>query len=258
MLKGEGVELHERPDGRLLGEARRHVIPSSPSRTAWPRRTGTAGSSSTRRIGDKVQLVGDDLFVTNTERLKQGHRAGLPPTRSWSRSTRSVRSPSRSRPSRLAKEAGYACVVSHRSGETEDTTIADLAVARQRRPDQVGRPVPQRPYCQVQPAAAHRGASWTAGRLRRHGRFLQHQALVDLPGARQPPSARARGGGSKARVTAGPAIRVVAGLFSWATGGEWRLCDGLAGALVGVLACVCAGFFRDVAHVTGRLPPRRL
>ena len=56
-----------------------------------------------------------------------------------------------------AKEAGYACVVSHRSGETEDSTIADLVVGVQRRPDQVGRPVPQRPRGQVQPAHPHRG-----------------------------------------------------------------------------------------------------
>ena len=83
----------------------------------------------TDALGDRVQLVGDDLFVTNTERLGAGHRGRAWPTRSWSRSTRSARSPRRSRPSSMAHRGGYTAVMSHRSGETEDTTIADLAVA---------------------------------------------------------------------------------------------------------------------------------
>ena len=44
-----------------------------------------AGPTLTRELGDRVQLVGDDLFVTNTERLERGHPRAAPPTRSWSR-----------------------------------------------------------------------------------------------------------------------------------------------------------------------------
>ena len=82
----------------------------------------------TSALGDRVQLVGDDLFVTNAKRLAAGDRSRASPTRSWSRSTRSARSPRRSTPSAGARH-GYTAVMSHRSGETEDTTIADLAVA---------------------------------------------------------------------------------------------------------------------------------
>ena len=82
----------------------------------------------TERIGDKVQLVGDDLFVTNTERLKKGIELGcgnsilikLNQIGSVSETLEAIK---------MAQKAGYTAVVSHRSGETEDTTIADLAVA---------------------------------------------------------------------------------------------------------------------------------
>ena len=82
----------------------------------------------TQRIGDKVQLVGDDLFVTNTERLKKGIELGaanaiLVKVNQIGTLTESLEA------IEMAKRAGYACIVSHRSGETEDTTIADLAVA---------------------------------------------------------------------------------------------------------------------------------
>ena len=72
-------------------ELRRRPTRSSPSRTRWPRTTGTAGTTLTEQLGDKVQIVGDDLFVTNPERLRPRHRRAAPPTRSWSRSTRSAR-----------------------------------------------------------------------------------------------------------------------------------------------------------------------
>ena len=82
----------------------------------------------TKSIGSKVQLVGDDLFVTNTERLKQGITRGAANailikvnqigTLSETLETMEV-----------AHKAGFRCVMSHRSGETEDATIADLAVA---------------------------------------------------------------------------------------------------------------------------------
>ena len=82
----------------------------------------------TERIGDRVQLVGDDLFVTNTERLKRGIDLGvgnsiLVKVNQIGTLTETLEAV------RMAQDAGYTAVMSHRSGETEDTTIADLAVA---------------------------------------------------------------------------------------------------------------------------------
>ena len=82
----------------------------------------------TRRLGGKVQLVGDDLFVTNTERLSKGIELGagnailikLNQIGSVSETLEAIK---------MAHKAGYTAISSHRSGETEDTTIADLAVA---------------------------------------------------------------------------------------------------------------------------------
>ena len=82
----------------------------------------------TKELGDKVQLVGDDLFVTNTERLKKGIDLGcgnailikLNQIGSVSETLEAIK---------MAHKAGYTAISSHRSGETEDTTIADLAVA---------------------------------------------------------------------------------------------------------------------------------
>ena len=82
----------------------------------------------TAELGDKVQLVGDDLFVTNTIRLAKGISLGcgnsilikLNQIGSVSETLEAIK---------MAHEAGYTAIVSHRSGETEDTTIADLAVA---------------------------------------------------------------------------------------------------------------------------------
>ncbi len=82
----------------------------------------------TDRLGDRVQLVGDDLFVTNTERLSQGIKAKtgnsiLIKLNQIGTITETLDA------IELAKRHGYTAVISHRSGETEDTTIADLAVA---------------------------------------------------------------------------------------------------------------------------------
>jgi enolase len=82
----------------------------------------------TERLGETVQLVGDDLFVTNTERLGRGIELGvansilikLNQIGSLTETLNCIE---------LAKRAGYTCIISHRSGETEDTTIADVAVA---------------------------------------------------------------------------------------------------------------------------------
>ena len=82
----------------------------------------------TRELGGKVQLVGDDLFVTNTERVAKGIQLGagnailikLNQIGSVSETLEAIK---------MAHKAGYTAISSHRSGETEDTTIADLAVA---------------------------------------------------------------------------------------------------------------------------------
>lgn len=82
----------------------------------------------TDKLGSKVQIVGDDIFVTNTEILSRGIAENVANAilikmnqiGSLSETFAAIK---------MAKQAGYACVISHRSGETEDTTIADLAVA---------------------------------------------------------------------------------------------------------------------------------
>ena len=88
----------------------------------------TGWAEMTQRLGSRVRLVGDDLFVTNTARLKEGIEAGAgnailikPNQIGTLTETLEV--------IRVAKEAGYSFILSHRSGETEDTTIADIAVA---------------------------------------------------------------------------------------------------------------------------------
>ncbi|PWF99446.1 phosphopyruvate hydratase [Levilactobacillus bambusae] len=83
---------------------------------------------ATKRLGSKVQIVGDDLFVTNTDYLKKGINKGvansilikLNQIGTLSETVNAVN---------MAKEAGYTAIISHRSGETEDTTISDLVVA---------------------------------------------------------------------------------------------------------------------------------
>jgi len=82
----------------------------------------------TERLGERVQLVGDDLFVTNTERLNRGIETGvansiLVKLNQIGTLTETLEA------IQMAQRAGYSCVISHRSGESEDTVIADLAVA---------------------------------------------------------------------------------------------------------------------------------
>ena len=82
----------------------------------------------TQRLGDKLQLVGDDIFVTNTKRLIQGIQLGVANSilikpNQIGTLTETIEAV------RIARENGYTAVISHRSGETEDTTIADLVVA---------------------------------------------------------------------------------------------------------------------------------
>ena len=82
----------------------------------------------TNELGDKVQLVGDDLFVTNTLRLKDGINKGI--ANSILIKLNQIGTLSETLEAiEAANSAGYSSIISHRSGETEDTTIADLAVA---------------------------------------------------------------------------------------------------------------------------------
>ena len=82
----------------------------------------------TTRLGNEIQLVGDDLFVTNVERLKKGieqnaANAILVKVNQIGTLTEAIDA------IEMAQKAGYNAIISHRSGETEDTTIADIAVA---------------------------------------------------------------------------------------------------------------------------------
>ncbi|HPF44045.1 MAG TPA: phosphopyruvate hydratase [Syntrophomonadaceae bacterium] len=82
----------------------------------------------TEKLGGKIQLVGDDLFVTNTERLAKGIEEGI--CNSILIKLNQIGTVSETLDAiEMAKQAGYTCVISHRSGETEDTFIADFAVA---------------------------------------------------------------------------------------------------------------------------------
>ena len=82
----------------------------------------------TERLGGKIQLVGDDLFVTNTERLSRGIKDGV--ANSILVKVNQIGTLTETFDTiEMAKRAGYTCVISHRSGETEDATIADIAVA---------------------------------------------------------------------------------------------------------------------------------
>jgi enolase len=82
----------------------------------------------TERLGRRIQLVGDDLFVTNTERLRRGIDAGIA-NAILIKANQIGTLTETFAAIKMAQDAGYGVVISHRSGETEDTTIADLAVA---------------------------------------------------------------------------------------------------------------------------------
>jgi len=127
VLAGEGRELtSEQMVEYYAGLVERHPIISIEDGMAEDDWDGW--KLLTDSLGDTVQLVGDDLFVTNPERLGRGIELGvanailikLNQIGSLTETLNCIE---------MAKRAGYACVISHRSGETEDTTIADVAVA---------------------------------------------------------------------------------------------------------------------------------
>ena len=124
----------------------------------------------TDRLGGKIQLVGDDVFVTNTEILARGIDEGV--ANSILVKVNQIGSLTETLEAvRMAHRAGYTSVMSHRSGETEDTTIADLAVACDCGQIKTGLGLPDRPRRQVQPAPPHRGGARDDRALRRSGRL---------------------------------------------------------------------------------------
>jgi enolase len=94
----------------------------------WPKMIGMAGKNTPKAVGSKCQLVGDDLYVTNVKRLQEGINRGIANSilikvNQIGTITETINAV------QLAQTSGYTSIMSHRSGETEDTTIADLAVA---------------------------------------------------------------------------------------------------------------------------------
>src|SRR4026207_267445 len=103
-------------------------IPSSASKTDARETTGRNGNQHTEKLGDKIQLVGDDLFVTNVKFLRKGIDQGV--ANSILVKVNQIGSLTETLDAiELAQENKYTAVISHRSGETEDATIADIAVA---------------------------------------------------------------------------------------------------------------------------------
>jgi hypothetical protein len=128
-----------------------------------------------------VQLVGDDIFVTNPEILRQASTEGvgnalLVKLNQIGTVTETLDAVA------MARAAGYASVISHRSGETEDSTIADLAVGTCAGQIKTGSASPQRPHGQVQPAAAHRGGARRRGPLRRGAQLFGGDQAVSERG----------------------------------------------------------------------------
>ncbi len=116
-------------------------------------------------VGNRVQIVGDDLFVTNPERLAKGIE--LKAANSLLVKLNQIGTLTETLDAvELAQRNGFTAMVSHRSGETEDTTIADLSVATNAGQIKTGAP-PRRAHQQVQPAPAHRGGARRRRPLRR-------------------------------------------------------------------------------------------
>ena len=158
VLEHEGRSLSAGGAGRLLGGDLRRPSRWSRSRTAWTRRTGTAGRRSPSGSGTVSSSSGTTSSSPTRSACGGGSSAGvansiLVKLNQIGTLTETLETIA------IAHDAGYTTVISHRSGETEDTTIADLAVATGRRADQDRRPVALGSDRQVQPAAAHRGGA---------------------------------------------------------------------------------------------------
>ncbi len=125
VLSGEGKFSSSEFADYLAGLTRSHPILSiedGMDESDW-----TGWAALTTKLGDRVQLVGDDLFVTNTKILKRGIDEGIANAILIKLNQIGTLTETLSA-IRMAREAGFATVISHRSGETEDTTISDLAV----------------------------------------------------------------------------------------------------------------------------------
>lgn len=133
----------------------------------------------TDRVGDRVQLVGDDVFVTNPAVFRDGIDQGI--ANSILIKLNQIGTLTETLETiEMARRAGYRAVVSHRSGETEDTVIADLVVASGVGQIKAGT---LRAGCHVRPAAAHRGDARRARPLRRPRRCLnpEHPGFAAWP-----------------------------------------------------------------------------
>ena len=124
-----------------------------------------AWAQLTRELGDRVQLVGDDLFVTNPERLREGIERGvgnsiLVKVNQIGTLTETIEAV------RLAQASGYTAVMSHRSGETEDATIADLAVALGTGQIKTGAPAARTARRSTTSCCGSRGSSASAPSIR--------------------------------------------------------------------------------------------
>ena len=120
----------------------------------------------TKTLGNKIQIVGDDIFVTNPERLRRGiaeHTANaiLVKVNQIGTLTETLETVE------LAQRAGWRAVMSHRSGETEDSTIADLAVATNCGQIKTGSLSRSDRHGEIQPADPHRGRTRPRRPLRR-------------------------------------------------------------------------------------------
>ena len=134
-LYNDSVYVFEREGGERTGEELvkfwtdlANKFPIISIEDAFDEDDWSGHEALTKAIGDRVQLVGDDLFVTNTERLARGIKSGagnsiLVKVNQIGTLTETLAA------IEMAKRAGYTAVVSHRSGETEDATIADIVVA---------------------------------------------------------------------------------------------------------------------------------
>jgi enolase len=144
-------------------------------------------SELTGRIGDRVQLVGDDLLVTNTDRIRRGieeHAANavLIKLNQIGTLTETIDAIA------LARRAGWAAIVSHRSGETEDTTIADLVVAMGTGQIKTGAP------SRSERVAKYNRLLRIADELGEGAVYLGREALAVNPGARRQPAPSASSG----------------------------------------------------------------
>ena len=157
--RSDGSKRNCRRAGRLLPRACEQVSRSSRSRTAARRTIGTAGRSSPTRIGAKMQLVGDDLFVTNVEFLRKGIETGI--ANSILVKVNQIGSLTETLDAvELAKENSYTAVISHRSGETRRHHHRRHRRRHQCRPDQDRFALPHRSRREVQPAPPNRRRTW--------------------------------------------------------------------------------------------------